>query len=108
MDAAGEPSPLLGFTFHRRDGRRFDDSVTPEGCFTIRRVVAPGRYNYTVRITAPGFKPVQDVVPTNEDNRAIIVLQPMTESSQSSLAKSVGKWPESKVAVGCSDTVRPE
>ena len=104
VDAAGEPvSTARIYLSPARDGRRFDDSVTHEGCFTIRRVVAPGRYNYTVRITAPGFKPVQDLLPTNEDNRAIIVLQPMTESSQSSFAKAEGKWPESPLAASCSD-----
>lgn len=105
VDAAG--APISSARIHlapARDGRRFDGSVTPEGCFTIRRVVAPGRYNYTVRITAPGFKPVQDLLPTNEDNRAIIVLQPMTELTQSSFAKSVGKWPESPLAASCLGT----
>lgn len=104
VDAAGAPISTARIHLEpARHGRQFDDSVTPEGCFTVRHVVAPGRYNYTVRITAPGFKPVQDVLPTNEDNRAIIVLQPMTESSQSSFAKSVGKWPESPLAASCSD-----
>ena len=105
VDAAGEPVSTARIHLSPpRDGRQFEDSVTPEGCFSIRRVVAPGRYNYTVRITAQGFKPVQDVLPTNEDTRAIVVLQPMNELTQSSFAKSVGKWPESPLAASCLET----
>jgi Carboxypeptidase regulatory-like domain len=108
VDAAG--GPISTARIHLapvRDGRQFDDVVTSDGCFTLQRVVAPGRYNYTVRITAPGFKPVQDVLPTNEHNRAIVVLQPMSGLSQSSFAKSVGKWPESSLAASCSDGRQP-
>jgi hypothetical protein len=83
-----------------RNGHRFEDDVSPDGCFRVGRVVAPGRYAYKVLVTAEGFKPAQGVVRTLEDNRAIIVLRAVTDSAPSSFEKTVGKWPND-VAIGC-------
>jgi hypothetical protein len=70
VDTAGAPISTARIHLEpARNGRRFDDGTTSDdGCFSIGHVVAPGRYNYLVRITAPGFKPVEGVIawPKNE------------------------------------------
>lgn len=102
VDGAGTPVATARIHLERaRSDRQFDDVVTPDGCFRIGHVVAPGRYSYTMHITAPGFKPVQGAVPTIEDNRVIIVLHRVTDTAQSSFTRSAGKWPQDELTAVC-------
>lgn len=71
MDASGAPVATARVRLEPApNGRDFDDLVGPDGFFRMGRVVAPGRYNFTVHVTAPEFQPAHGVIRTIEDNRA--------------------------------------
>ena len=102
LDTAGAPISTARIHLQpTRNGRQFDSTPTPDGCFTIGGVVAPGRYNYKVLITAPGYKSAEGVIVTNENNRTVVVLRRETESAPSSIATDVGTGSKNQVAVGC-------
>ena len=101
VDTAGAPISTARIHLQpTRNGRQFDDAPTADGCFTIGHVVAPGRYNYKVLITAPGYKSAEGVIVTNENNRSVVVLRRETESAPSSIATDVATGSKNDI-VGC-------
>jgi hypothetical protein len=102
VDADGTPIATARVRLERApDDQPFQGIVNPEGCFRIFHTVAPGRYNFTIHVTAPGYKPVQDVISTLKDYRAIVVLERIADARPSTLVKSVGEWPNRQPATAC-------
>jgi hypothetical protein len=91
VDATGTPMSSAQVRLDAGpDQRAFAESVRADGCFVLSRVVAPGRYKYTFRVTAPGFAPAEATLATLDDNYALVMLHPLAHGKQGSVSVSVG------------------
>ena len=103
VDPTGVPVPKA--EIHLEPGRGEDRGVTrlasENGCFSVMRVVAPGRRKYKFRVMAPGFAAATGEVETIADNYARVVLRRTGDAEPSSVQLAIGAWPAGTPAPDC-------
>jgi hypothetical protein len=67
------------------NGRSFSDTSSSSGCFHAGGTTAPGKYDYTLHVEAPGWKPAEGFIRTLRNNYVVVKLQPSGEARESEL-----------------------
>ena len=88
-DANGQPVPGARVRLERGEGgRNFERTTEASGCFFLGGVVAPGSYDYDLRVEAPGFQPAAGKARTLEENRRIVTLEAEGSGQKSRIEKT--------------------
>lgn len=92
QDNAGNAIATARIVLEHGDGRKFIEKTDARGCFSAGGTIAPGRYNYTLRAEAIGYKPVTAEIHATEGYNVVIILSPNGVSA-SSRVKRVSRNP---------------
>jgi hypothetical protein len=82
-----EGRAIQGVNVHassKKSSNVFDSVSDKNGCLSLGSLIAPGNFEFSVTAQAIGYKPLNFLVPTLEQNRFQLVLakQPQTFNSQ--------------------------
>ena len=104
VDPTGTPVPKAEIQIEPGRGEDRPAStgeVADDGCFSVMRVVAPGRRKYKFRAMAPGFAAATGEVETIADNYARVVLRRTGDAEPSSVQLAIGAWPPGTPVPDC-------
>ena len=78
-----EGNPIAGAEINLQAGSSVSDKTGTDGRFLVSDVVAPGRYNVPLLVSASGFKSVEASVPTLTNNHVVAVLERLEAARES-------------------------
>jgi hypothetical protein len=81
-----EGTPIAGAAINLQAGSSVSDKTGTDGRFLVGDVVAPGRYNVPLLISASGFKSVEVSVPTLTNNHVVAVLERLESVRESQVS----------------------
>lgn len=82
-DQKGAVVPGALVVLEHEGGWSFRASTDAVGCFAAGGITAPGRYRYTLKVEAPGYKTMTGHVPTLRSNHIVVTLAAVGSSAPS-------------------------